>query len=91
MAEKVYQVSIENCLLGTKYILANSEQDAIEKYKLPCGITSHAGVASVKPTDFDPKNLPDGIELFTGRPQPTHETVKATIPPATTPTDVTKP
>lgn len=61
---RVYQVEIDNCLLGRRFVLANSETEAIEKYKRPSGIGSHAGAASAAVTEFDPANLPDGIELW---------------------------
>lgn len=61
---RVYQVEIENCLLGRKFVLAHSEAEAIEKYKKPCGITSHAGAATASVTELDPANLPEGVELF---------------------------
>lgn len=63
-ANRVWQVSIDTCLLGVRFVAAASETEAIDKYKRPCGITSHAGQARATPTDIDPAKLPPGVELF---------------------------
>lgn len=61
---RVYRVEIGRCLLGEKFVLAHSEQEALTKYKAVCGITAHREPAQVRVTNLDPEKLPKGVELF---------------------------
>lgn len=60
---EVWQVEIERCLLGKRFVRANSVEEALAKYKAVSGIGRHPA-ADVRETPFDPQNLPKGVELF---------------------------
>lgn len=59
----VYRVEITDCLLGVRYVRADSPVAALEKYKASCGITQHPQWTAEE-TYIDPENLAEGIELF---------------------------
>lgn len=62
--QRVWLVEIRGSLLGRRHVLAATEGEACEKYKRPCGITSHTTPVTAMVTELDPANLPEGVELF---------------------------
>lgn len=50
----VYQIEIPNCLLKRRFVLADSPEEALAKYKAPCGITTHDQKAVIAATDLSP-------------------------------------
>lgn len=52
----VYAVDIPGSATGPQYVLASSEDEALEKYKAGSGITKHRNPASVVATELDPES-----------------------------------